>query len=298
MNGKGTELQQFLADEVNRYDGIAVPVRVSYLRRLLTKRLPVTKLHPNPDDEFCFPDIGPNMSIISGYEKEYRRFKGDMQEARMAGSGICEKLQVQKIRPDGYMILNGHHRWIAAIRAGMGVLPVEIVNVTQHTDIKKLLSGVRNGKRVALDLDEVVFAAPGEAAEKPLRFPLNRLYPQSIRLGIPSLFYYLSEHGYDVWVYTSRLVSDDEILRLFRHHHTGAVFVVTGAGSKGSRDREKKASLEKMIFEKYPVTYHIDQKSVLKISRATREFEEYPLPGKALWSREVQDVFRKQDHNG
>ena len=298
MIGKGTELQQFLADEVNQYKGIAVPVFASPLRCLLTRKLPVSKLHPNPDDEFCFPDIGPNMGIISDYEKEYRRFGNDMQGAQMAGSGISEPIQVQRIQPGGYMILNGHHRWIAAMRAGIKKIPVKLVNITQHTDIRNLLSGVHNSKRVALDLDEVVFAAPGEPAEKPLRFPLNRLYPQPLRLGIPSLFYYLSAHRYDIWVYTSRLVSYDEILRLFRHHHAGPVFVVTGAGGKGAGDREKKAQLEKMIFEKYPVTYHIDQKSVLKIDSATREFEEFPLPGKTSWSREVQDVFRKQDANG
>lgn len=111
------------------------------------------------------------------------------------------------------------------------------------------------------------------------------------------MFWYLNQHFYDVWVYTSRLVSDDEICRLLRHHHAGHVFVVTGAGKKGG-SKEQKASLEKMIFEKYPVTYHIDQKSVLKISGATREFEGFSLPGEAVWSREVQDVFRKQDRNG
>ena len=298
MIGKGTELQQFLADEVNKYSGIAVPVRVSYLRRLFTKKLPLSKLHPNPDDEFCFPDIGPSMSIISGYEKDYRLFRGDMQGAHMAGSGIYDPIQVQKIRPDGYMILNGHHRWIAAMRAGIKAIPVKVINVTQNSDIRKYLSGVHNDRRVALDLDEVVFASSVEPAEKPLRFPWNHFYKQPIRLGIPSLFYYLNEHNYDVWVYTSQLVSDDEIRRLLRHYHTGDVFVVTGAGSKGTRDKEKKNQLEKMIFEKYPVTYHIDQKSVLKISGATREYEEFPLPGQALWSREVQDVFRKQDYNG
>ena len=297
MAGKGTELEQFLQDEVNQYQGIAVPVRVSLLKRMITKKLPLSKLHPNPDDEFCFPDIGPNMGIISKYVKDFCRFQGSMQDAAMAGSGIAEPIQVQKIRPDGYMILNGHHRWAAAMRVGIPSLPVKIVNVTQVEDIRKLLSGARNNKRVALDLDEVVFAADGEPTEKPLRFPWNRLYPQSIRLGIPALCWYLNQHNYDVWVYTSQLISDDQIQRLLLHHHTGAVYVVTGTGRNGRHLKHTDVSVEKMIGEKYPFTYHIDQKAVLKVSSATREFEEFLLPGEAGWSREVQDVFRKQEQH-
>lgn len=297
MAGKGTEFEQFLAGEVERYKGVTVPVRVPFICRKIIKRVPLSRLHPNPDDEFCFPDIGPNMGIISNYEKDYHRFGSSRTDAAMAHSGIAEPIQIQKILPDGYMILNGHHRWAAAKRAGIKTLPVKIVNVTQTEDIRKLLSGVRNSKRVALDLDEVVFASEDEPAEPPLRFPWRRLYPQSIRLGIPSLFWYLGQHGYDVWVYTSQLVSDDEIMHLLKHHHAGAVCVVTGTGRNGRHSQHSDASVEKMIFEKYPFTFHIDQKSVLKISSATHEFEEFPLPGNAGWSGEVQDIFRKLDRN-
>ena len=297
MVGKGTEFQQFIADEVERYKGVTVPVRVPFIYRKLIKKVPLSRLHPNPDDEFCFPDIGPNMGIISNYEKEYLRFGSSRTDAAMAHSGIAEPIQIQKILPDGYMILNGHHRWAAAMRAGINAIPVEIVNVTQIEDIRKLLSGSRNDKRVALDLDEVVYVSEGEPAEPPLRFPWRRLYPQSFRLGIPSLIWYLNQHGYDVWVYTSQLVSDDEILRLLRHHHAGNVFVVTGTGRNGRHIQRSDTSVEKMIFEKYPFTFHIDQKSILKISGADHEFEEFPLPGKSGWSGEVQDVFRKLDHH-
>ena len=37
-----------------------------------------SKLHPNPNDEFCDPEIGPNYSIISCYEGDYRRIREDM----------------------------------------------------------------------------------------------------------------------------------------------------------------------------------------------------------------------------
>lgn len=60
---KENEFQGFLQAEVEKYKGVAVPVNAGLLRQALIRYAPVTKLHPNPDDEFCFPDIGPNQGI-------------------------------------------------------------------------------------------------------------------------------------------------------------------------------------------------------------------------------------------
>ena len=143
-----------------KYKGVYVPVKAGLLRRFLITKLPPDKLHPNPDDEFCFPEIGPNYQIVSNYESEMRQFRND----RMGGSvyahiGAFDPLYVQKIRPDGYMILNGHHRWAAARRVGLKTVDVKIVDLTQQSDIKKMLSSARHDKRVTLDLDEVVFCS-------------------------------------------------------------------------------------------------------------------------------------------
>ena len=291
-----SELKQFLAEEVSTHKGIAVPVRSSLLRRLTTHQLPLRKLHPKPDDEFCFPEIGPSEAIISKYMREFSRFREDVMGATIAKNHVLDPIQVLKIRPKGYMILNGHHRWAAALLSGHQSIRVNIINVTRVNDLQKALKHVHNTRRVALDLDEVIIAAPGEPAEKNLRFPWNRLYPQSVRLGIPSLFYYLSERHYDIWVYSRQLVSDDQIRRLFRHHHAHVPFVLTGIGQQGLYPKSSLPGIEKMIFEKYPVTFHIDQKSVLRISGG--EFEDYPLPGNEVWSAEVEDVFRKLEQHG
>ena len=291
-----SDLKQLLEKEVSKYKGIAVPVRSSLLFRLTTDKLPLRKLHPNPDDDFCFPDIGPSESIISNYIKEFSRFHHDITAAEMAGSQVFDPIHVQKIRPKGYMILNGHHRWAAALRSGHKTIRVKIVNVTREKDIRKALKGVQNIRRVALDLDEVVFAAPDEPAEKKLRFPWCKLYPQPVRIGIPSLFHYLAERHYDIWVYSYQLISDDHIRRLFRHYHAGVPFIFTGIGQQGLHSKDALTGMEKMICDKYQVTFHIDQKSVLRISGG--EFQDYPLPGNAVWSAEVEDIFRKLDQNG
>ncbi len=118
-----SELKKLLAEEVSKYKGIAIPVRVSWPHRVFTKTLPLTKLHPNPAVEFCFPEIGPNDSIISGYVKDFCRFREDNMGAKMVRCNALEPIQVEKIKPNGYMILNGHHRWAAAMRAGQDKMP-------------------------------------------------------------------------------------------------------------------------------------------------------------------------------
>ena len=157
MAKKQTEFQQFLDSEVSKYKGVYIPVKAGVLRRLLVKKLPLYKLHPNPDDEFCFPEIGPNYQIITNYEEEMRRFDTDRQGAAVyGGSSAFEPLYVEKIRPDGYMILNGHHRWAAAVRMGLRKVPIKIVNLTQQMDVERMLRNATHDKRVAMDLDEVL----------------------------------------------------------------------------------------------------------------------------------------------
>lgn len=68
-----------------------------------------------------------------------------------------EPLTIEKLYPHGYLLLNGHHRWAAAMRVGLRRVPVEIVNLAQESDIKKILENSKHNKRVTLDLDEVVF---------------------------------------------------------------------------------------------------------------------------------------------
>lgn len=61
-----SQFELFLDDEVGKMKGISYPVRAGLLRRLFIKNMDCRKMHPNPNDEFCFPDIGPNYEIISG----------------------------------------------------------------------------------------------------------------------------------------------------------------------------------------------------------------------------------------
>ena len=111
MREESSEFNDFLREEVNKYKGIYVPVKAGLLQRALVRHVSCKRLHPNPDDEFCFPDIGPNQENIGQYEKKIKQSK-----IYELSRPFDEPITVQKILPRGYLILNGHHCWAAAIR--------------------------------------------------------------------------------------------------------------------------------------------------------------------------------------
>ena len=295
MAGTSTAFDAFIAEEVKKYKGIYVPVKAGILRRALIRWAPLSKLHPNPDDEFCFPNVGPSYRIISEYMSSFRA-------ARLQSRHYCdERVIVQKIHPDGYMILNGHHRWAAAMRLGFKKIPVEVVDLTQQMDIKTILQNTKHDKRVTLDLDEVVFRREGEGPlEKPLPCPSGRIYTERLRLGIPALFHYLNKKGYDVWVYSAGYYSADYIRRLFKKHHANVCGAVTGTGRKtADNNAETRKELEALIANTYQQTIHIDNDTLLRVNSRTREIEEHEITGAPeAWSGQVMEIMEKIEKHG
>ncbi len=279
-----SKFAEYVQEEIQRYKGIAMPIKAGFLERHFVRKLPPKKLHPNPDDEFTDPAIGPNDEIIAKYVYT-------IQEARYhsISTEIEEPLTVEKMTPDGYMLLNGHHRWAAAIRMNMKRVPVEIVNLTMLSDVEKMLKTTSNTRRVTLDLDEVVFATQDGAKEKALPFPLNIFYKERLRMGVPALFSFLHKKGYDVWVYSSACLSMDHVRGLLRAHRTRADGIITGNG-RGARSAEEKKQWESMIANKYTTTIHLDRDSMVISNGASGEYQDYSLSGQdETWSREVMD---------
>ena len=288
MAKANTRLAQFIEEEIRKYGGVMVPVKASVLERALIRKVTAGKLHPNPDDEFCIPSIGPNYSIIANYESLFRRY------GSMYTKLNDEPLMVQKVHPDGYMILNGHHRWVAAMQSEIKWSPISIINLTQETDIENMLRASDHDKRVTLDLDEVVFAVgEGMPAEKPLHFPVNKIYKERIRLGIPALLHYLGKEGYDIWVYTARYYSYDYISAYFRKYSVKVDGVITGTVRKTKAGAEAKKRTEQLFAAKYVETLHIDNDMVLRTFRDSREHEEYVLEDTGIgWSKAVMEVVK------
>ncbi len=287
-----TELEAYIAIEVDKYNGIAFPIKASLLERILLKRVDYRKLHPNPADEFCFPNIGPSYRIISEYVKKYS--KGPSRVG--LGEAADVALTVEKMYPDGYMILNGHHRWAAYMKLSQKKVPVHIVNLTQESDILKMIKNSKNDKRVTLDLDEVVFASGSQEMEKELIYPFRNIYKERLRKGIPAMFHTIKRSGYDIWVYSYEFYSIDYIRKLFRKYHVYVDGIVTGTARKNMDDSFSKKKVERMIANKYAYTIHVDNNSLIRINSKTKEFEDFEINPDS-WSREVIEKIEEIEKN-
>ena len=276
---------EFLAQEVQDAKGLYFPVKTGILRRLLTREAWCEDMHPNPEDEFCNPKIGPNYRIISQYQQQ---FVDALKISQQYYEG--EPVVVERTHPDGYRIINGHHRWAAALRIGQPKIPVKVVNLTHEEDVRKILENSTHTKRAALDLDEVLFRTEGPL-ERALPFPWNKLYHERLRRGTPALFHYLAKNGYDIWLYSSNYYSSDYIQNYFRKYHVKVTGVMTAIGKRAKASGDAGKNLEKLITNKYSSTVHIDNDMVLQIVRGTKDFREFPLSGEDdAWSQEVMDA--------
>ena len=113
---------QYVLEDLAAYGRKCEPVSASFPERLFVHWADPEKLHVNPDDEFAKPSVGPNDRIINKYVQmipSLVRFDEDV---------FPEPVIVHKMKPDGYMILNGHHRWAAALKTGLSKLRIEITN--------------------------------------------------------------------------------------------------------------------------------------------------------------------------
>ena len=286
-----TEFEKYLAQKLKEDEGRLVPVKASTLERMFVKKADIEKLHPNPEDEFCDPMIGPNDKIISDYVQKIRNSATQNMEPWE------EPLIVEKVHPDGYRLLNGHHRWAAALKTGYSPVKISIVNLTQATDIEHMIRISKHDKRVTLDLDELIFCDEGSGVplEKALPFPANRIYKERMRLGTPALLHFLGEQGYDIWVYSARYYSIEYIRNYFRRYSVKVDGIVTGAGRRMSKERNELAKqTEKMITDQYGETLHIDRDLILRTVRDTRTFKEYPVEAEpTAWSGAVVEIIKR-----
>jgi hypothetical protein len=284
-----TEFELYLANELENELGTYMPVKAGVFERLMVKKAPVKKIHPNPDDEFCFPNVGPSYRIISDYEKKFRDILSGV-----ATEGV-EPVIVMKTNPSGYMLVNGHHRWAGAMKAGMKKLPIKIINMMLDSDLEMMIKNSDHDKRVTLDLDEVVFRSPGDKnLEKVPMFFHGRLAKKRIKLGIPALFHYLTMHKYDIWVYSADYYSIDDIKKFFKKYQVNVDGIITGTGKKNNKNTEAAKNMEKLIANKYARTIHIDNDMMVVTHGSTGEFQDYEIDAPAEeWSKKVLNILQQ-----
>lgn len=250
-----------------------IPVKAGLMERLLVKEVEIKKLHPNPDDEFCMPGIGPNDKIISDYMARYQRY-GSMKNPDAIEE---DPLIVEKVHPDGYIILNGHHRWAAFWRLGIKKAPVSIVNLTQKSDIEEMIRSSEHDKRVTLDLDEVAFCQGDEPWEMPIKgFPEGK-FKERLRPGIPALLQYLSRQGYDIWVYTAEYYSIEYIREYFHYYTVKIDGIVNGTRHLKEVQQGHSETLPQKLPSRYRISLHIDDEAIVCTSGRQYGYNVYQL---------------------
>ncbi len=282
-----TQLAEYVANDLERQRGVSIPVRASLLERLIVKRTACTNLHPNADDEFSMDSVGPSYEKINEYETLFR------DAMHMDRRPITDPLTVEKLRPNGYLLLNGHHRWAAAMRCGIKRAPIRIINCATESDIKTIIENSLHDKRVALDLDEVVFrdADSDYLEKKAFTFPMSLRFKKRLRLGIPALFYFLVKHGYDIWVYAVDFYSIDDIQKFFKAYSVHVDGIITGVSKREQYKSEKVVRMKELINNKYKTTLHIDNNMVLETHSKNKEFKEYNFEtSEEDWSKKVIEI--------
>ena len=278
--------EKYLKEDLENTAGLRFPAKASWWEQLTIKKLSPWKLHANVTDAFCSPEVGPSYPIIQKYVETIRH------NQRYEQPVFSEPVIIEKMRPNGYLLLNGHHRWAAALKTNVRKIPVKLVNMTHAADIVKLLERSDSDMRVAINLDDVVFCTDeSEPAEKALPFPASRFFKERIRLGIPALSHTLHKMGYDVWVYTSGYSSTDYISRLFRHYHIHTDGIANGVQRLQTEINAAPQKEREMMEKKYRLTLHIDTDSVVRIHTGTKEFEQEMIESHdGKWSSRVISI--------
>ena len=118
--------------------------------------------------------------------------------------------------------------------------------------------------RVSFDLDEVLFVSPKTHKTEPgLRFPLNKIYKERLRLGTPDLIRELQKLGYEVWIYTSSFRSERYIKSLFGHYGVKLDGIVNGSRHLKEVQRDSKTILPQKIPSRYRISLHVDDEEVI-----------------------------------
>ena len=157
--------------------------------------------------------------------------------------------------------------------------------------------------RVSFDLDEVLFVSPETHRTEPaLPFPLRNLYSERLRLGTPELIRELQIRGYEVWIYTSSFRSEGYIRRLFRCYGVRLDGIVNGSRHLKEVQRDNQTIMPQKLPNRYRISLHIDDESVICTAAGQFGFRAYQLDGQDdHWKEKIleqADRIRQIEHIG
>jgi hypothetical protein len=228
-------------------------------------------------DEFCNPEIGPNHQIVNQYFEQIKRSLTHVSTLEI------DPLIVEKMSIGGYMLLNGHHRWLAATRANVKTVPIKIVNVTTEEEIIKAVNSSNNDYCLSIDLDEVLINDDeNDYLSEAVFFPLNLIYPQKIRKNAAAMIAELQKQGFDVWVYSGQYYSTTYIKQLLFFHKIKPTGIINGM-----KNRKPRSGMAEAFREKYKEIVHIDNESALIVNPKSKEFNTVEVSSGKEWANEI-----------
>lgn len=115
-------LMKRVQEDLEKYNGRRELVQANFIDILTVRHLSPDQMHVNPDDDFVNPKVGPNEEIVDHYIEEAT---SDMEVGEMS---FDDPIMVAKMENGEYMIVNGHHRWAAAVKVGLKQVRVVVVN--------------------------------------------------------------------------------------------------------------------------------------------------------------------------
>lgn len=264
-----TELyKKYVLEDIKNHNVLFHPVKAPIYERIKAKMVDPKILHPNPEDEFAMENIGPNWEIEGNYEQIIR------DNLSVDKDAFDEPLMGTKLDKGGYMLLNGHHRWMAALSVevpkGHAVfkkyvnpkVPLKVVNVTVEEDIYKVVNKSNRHKCVTIDLDEVLLV------DKQMKGLLGRVYKANLRDNASLLVREMHRMGFDVWAYTGSYLSEIYIRGLFKINKCNVDGVVNGVNGKG-----KSVKLRDIFRSKYKSIAHVDNSAITIVDTETRDYE-------------------------
>ena len=117
-----TQLKAMIRQDLEQMNGRRETVKAGFLEKHRIKKISPSELHVNPEDEFTFPNIGPNEAIVANYSQLARR------QDSLGMPVFEEPVEVSKLRQGGYLILNGHHRWAGAVMARVPTIRIHVLD--------------------------------------------------------------------------------------------------------------------------------------------------------------------------
>ena len=275
------DYEEKVLDDIKNNVGIYTPVHSSILRRIVTRKVPIGMIHPNPIDEFSDSKIGPNFGIVGDYVHRY-----------VNDSDFNEPLIVERLSNGEYMLLNGHHRWLAANRLGKKSMPVQLVDVVTEESIYEAIRNSKNNMCVSFDLDEVLLTDGAEVPlDKEIGWPLNKIYKKYLRKNASVLINDLRSMGFDVWIYTGEFYSVEYIKLLLSLHNTKVDGIINGMAK-----RKNSKAIQEIFAKNYKLSVHIDNDSVICVDTQAKDYEIKELKNNPVsWASDVMIGLKSMD---